>query len=36
MVSTDGYGDQAKAKIDSGADYGVKRLVLRYAPLEKL
>jgi len=23
-------------KIDFGADYGVKHLVLRYAPLEKL
>ena len=36
VVSTDGYGDQAEAKIDFGADYGVKHLVLRYAPLEKL
>ena len=35
-VSADGYGDQAEAKIDFGADYGVKHLVLRYAPLEKL
>jgi DNA helicase-2/ATP-dependent DNA helicase PcrA len=35
VVSTDGYGDQAEAKIDFG-DYGVKHLVLRYAPLEKL
>jgi hypothetical protein len=33
VVSTDGYGDQAEAKIDFGADYGVKHLVLRYAPL---
>jgi DNA helicase-2/ATP-dependent DNA helicase PcrA len=36
VVSTDGYGDQAEAKIDFGGDYGVKHLVLRYAPLEKL
>jgi DNA helicase II / ATP-dependent DNA helicase PcrA len=36
VVSTDGFGDQAEAKIDFGADYGVKHLVLRYAPLEKL
>jgi DNA helicase II / ATP-dependent DNA helicase PcrA len=36
VVSTDGFGDQAEAKIDFGADYGIKHLVLRYAPLEKL
>ncbi|MGH3234550.1 MAG: DNA helicase PcrA [Streptosporangiaceae bacterium] len=36
VVSTDGHDDQAEAKIDFGADYGVKHLVLRYAPLEKL
>ena len=36
VVSTDGHGDQAEAKIDFGTDYGVKHLVLRYAPLEKL
>ncbi len=36
VVSTDGYGEQAEAKIDFGADYGVKHLVLRYAPLERL
>ena len=36
VVSADGFGDQAEAKIDFGADYGVKHLVLRYAPLEKL
>jgi DNA helicase-2/ATP-dependent DNA helicase PcrA len=36
VVSTDGFGDQSEAKIDFGADYGVKHLVLRYAPLEKL
>jgi DNA helicase II / ATP-dependent DNA helicase PcrA len=36
VVSTDGYGDSAEAKIDFGGSYGVKHLVLRYAPLEKL
>jgi DNA helicase-2/ATP-dependent DNA helicase PcrA len=36
VVSTDGFGDKAEAKIDFGVEYGVKHLVLRYAPLEKL
>jgi len=36
VVSADGYGDDAEAKIDFGGEYGVKHLVLRYAPLEKL
>jgi DNA helicase-2/ATP-dependent DNA helicase PcrA len=36
VVSADGHGDQAEAKIDFGGGYGVKHLVLRYAPLEKL
>jgi DNA helicase II / ATP-dependent DNA helicase PcrA len=36
VVSTDGWGDSAEAKIDFGGSYGVKHLVLRYAPLEKL
>ena len=36
VVSVDGAGDRAEAKIDFGADYGVKHLVLRYAPLERL
>jgi DNA helicase-2/ATP-dependent DNA helicase PcrA len=36
VVSTDGYGSDAEAKIDFGGEYGVKHLVLRYAPLEKL
>jgi len=35
VVSADGFGDNAEAKIDFGS-YGVKHLVLRYAPLEKL
>ncbi len=36
VLSSDGHGDDAEAKIDFGGDYGVKHLVLRYAPLEKL
>jgi DNA helicase-2/ATP-dependent DNA helicase PcrA len=36
VVSVDGAGDKAAASIDFGGDYGVKRLVLRYAPVEKL
>jgi len=36
VVSADGHGDNAEAKIDFGGDYGVKHLVLRYAPIEKL
>ena len=35
VVSTDGYGDSAEAKIDFGGSYGVKHLVLRYAPLRE-
>jgi DNA helicase-2/ATP-dependent DNA helicase PcrA len=36
VVALDGFGDRAEAKIDFGGEYGVKHLVLRYAPLEKL
>src|SRR6202012_1157835 len=36
VVSADGSGDSAEAKIDFGGQYGVKHLVLRYAPIEKL
>ena len=36
VVAADGYGDSAEAKIDFGGEYGLKHLVLRYAPLEKL
>jgi DNA helicase-2/ATP-dependent DNA helicase PcrA len=36
VMTADGDGDRAEAKIDFGGDYGVKHLVLRYAPLEKL
>ncbi|MEI8057229.1 MAG: DNA helicase PcrA [Actinomycetes bacterium] len=35
VVSTSGMGDKAEATIDFGAD-GTKRLLLRYAPVEKL
>jgi DNA helicase II / ATP-dependent DNA helicase PcrA len=36
VLSTDGFGTDAEAKIDFGGDYGIKHLVLAYAPLEKL
>jgi DNA helicase II / ATP-dependent DNA helicase PcrA len=36
VVTVEGAGDRAEAKIDFGGEYGVKHLVLRYAPLEKL
>ncbi|MFC7730329.1 DNA helicase PcrA [Actinomadura keratinilytica] len=36
VVSVDGAGERAAASIDFGGQYGVKRLVLRYAPVEKL
>jgi DNA helicase-2/ATP-dependent DNA helicase PcrA len=36
VVAVEGAGDRAEAKIDFGGEYGVKHLVLRYAPLEKL
>jgi DNA helicase-2/ATP-dependent DNA helicase PcrA len=36
VMTVDGAGDRAEAKIDFGGEYGVKHLVLRYAPLEKL
>src|SRR6201996_5079679 len=36
VVSVDGVGDRAEAKIDFGTEYGLKHLVLRYAPIEKL
>jgi DNA helicase-2/ATP-dependent DNA helicase PcrA len=36
VVAVEGAGDRAEAKIDFGGDHGVKHLVLRYAPLEKL
>ncbi|HEY2315628.1 MAG TPA: DNA helicase PcrA [Streptosporangiaceae bacterium] len=36
VLSVEGRGDDPEAKIDFGGDYGVKHLVLRYAPIEKL
>ena len=36
VVSVGGAGERAEAKIDFGGDQGVKHLILRYAPLEKL
>jgi DNA helicase-2/ATP-dependent DNA helicase PcrA len=36
VAAVEGAGDRAEAKIDFGGDHGVKHLVLRYAPLEKL
>ncbi|WP_157407836.1 DNA helicase PcrA [Actinomadura atramentaria] len=36
VVATDGAGDKAAASVDFGGEYGVKHLILRYAPLEKL
>ena len=35
VVSTSGAGEKAEATIDFGAE-GTKRLLLRYAPVEKL
>ena len=35
VVSVDGVGERAVATVDFGA-YGQKRLLLRYAPVEKL
>jgi DNA helicase-2/ATP-dependent DNA helicase PcrA len=36
VVSTKGVGDRAEATIDFGGDIGAKRLLLRYAPVEKV
>jgi DNA helicase-2/ATP-dependent DNA helicase PcrA len=36
VLSVEGRPDDPEAKIDFGGDYGIKHLVLRYAPLEKL
>ncbi len=35
VVSVSGTGDRAEATVDFGSE-GVKRLLLRYAPVEKL
>jgi DNA helicase-2/ATP-dependent DNA helicase PcrA len=36
VLRTMGEGDKVQAEVDFGGDTGVKRLLLRYAPLEKL
>jgi len=36
VISTTGVGERTQAEIDFGGDVGVKRLLLRYAPIEKL
>ncbi|HET7305504.1 MAG TPA: DNA helicase PcrA [Segeticoccus sp.] len=36
VVRVEGTGDKAMAHVDFGGDAGVKRLLLRYAPVEKL
>jgi DNA helicase-2/ATP-dependent DNA helicase PcrA len=36
VVRVEGEGDKSMAHVDFGADTGTKRLLLRYAPLEKL
>ena len=36
VVRVEGEGDKAMAHVDFGSEAGVKRLLLRYAPLEKL
>ncbi len=36
ILSVEGSGDDPEAKVDFGEDYGIKHLLLRYAPIEKL
>jgi ATP-dependent DNA helicase UvrD/PcrA len=36
VLSVERRGDDPEARIDFGGEYGVKHLVLRYAPIEKL
>jgi DNA helicase-2/ATP-dependent DNA helicase PcrA len=36
VVGAGGLGDSAEATVDFGAGTGIKRFLLRYAPLEKL
>ena len=36
VVRVEGVGDKAMAHVDFGGDLGTKRLLLRYAPVEKL
>jgi DNA helicase-2/ATP-dependent DNA helicase PcrA len=36
VITVDGAGEKAAATVDFGGDYGVKRFVLRYAPIQKI
>jgi DNA helicase-2/ATP-dependent DNA helicase PcrA len=36
VVDTRGAGEGSQAQVDFGGDVGVKWLMLRYAPLQKL
>ena len=36
VLSIEGRGDDPEAKVDFGEEYGIKHLLLRYAPVEKL
>jgi DNA helicase-2/ATP-dependent DNA helicase PcrA len=36
VVRVEGEGERALAHVDFGGDTGTKRLLLRYAPVEKL
>jgi DNA helicase-2/ATP-dependent DNA helicase PcrA len=36
VLSVEGRGDDPEAKVDFGDEFGIKHLLLRYAPLEKL
>jgi DNA helicase-2/ATP-dependent DNA helicase PcrA len=36
VISTAGYGENLEATVDFSGDAGIKRLLLRYAPVEKL
>jgi DNA helicase II / ATP-dependent DNA helicase PcrA len=36
VLSVEGSGDDPEAKVDFGGEYGIKHLLLRYAPIEKL
>ena len=36
VLSVEGRSDDPEAKVDFGEEYGIKHLLLRYAPVEKL
>ena len=36
VLSVEGRGDDPEAKVDFGDEYGIKHLLLRYAPIEKI